>query len=453
MSDFLYRFRPLKRILESELKNSEIFFADPKSLNDPAEGYKDIFWKGDTILWKNFLKNYLIAFDYTYTLITLYDKQEEVERNWVKVRNTYNSLPTNLYRSKMDRVFNIFFSQNAINKLIENLSKRDSIRKDELSLYLNTIHMYVFELVHAENNNTNIKSTGSLDSIEKFVASDFFKLLDHEDVRDKKNMMFEVFSQVTQSQKLHFLLNSPDEKKWRIEYLVINFIDQYIIQIEELLYPEWYCASFMENITNPAIWGYYGEEHRGLCLKFIIESKNESPIHLTNKMDQSAQKEFKFQKVNYTSKIPEIDFFNHLGRSSRNILIRDWFSDENGMTSKLIDKILTNEDEWRKTYWKYFYECNGTKMDAWEPESEFRLILASFFNDHSDKSTRLFNYDFNQLEGIVFGATSDIENKKKVIEIIKAKCKEIGRTDFSFYQMRYDHNKGTMYESNLHIKL
>jgi hypothetical protein len=31
-------------------------------LNDPLEGFKDLFWKGDVIVWKNLLRHYLLCF-------------------------------------------------------------------------------------------------------------------------------------------------------------------------------------------------------------------------------------------------------------------------------------------------------------------------------------------------------------------------------------------------------
>jgi hypothetical protein len=45
----------------NELEKQEIFFAAPESLNDPVEGYLDIFWSGDKIVWTNLFKNYLIC--------------------------------------------------------------------------------------------------------------------------------------------------------------------------------------------------------------------------------------------------------------------------------------------------------------------------------------------------------------------------------------------------------
>lgn len=53
----IYRFRTADSLLDrfNELERQEIYFASPTELNDPMEGFKDIFWQGDDIVWKNFL--------------------------------------------------------------------------------------------------------------------------------------------------------------------------------------------------------------------------------------------------------------------------------------------------------------------------------------------------------------------------------------------------------------
>jgi hypothetical protein len=52
MTELLYRFRKTDKLLGEfqELENQEIYFASPEQLNDPLEGFKDLYWKGDDIL-------------------------------------------------------------------------------------------------------------------------------------------------------------------------------------------------------------------------------------------------------------------------------------------------------------------------------------------------------------------------------------------------------------------
>jgi hypothetical protein len=61
-----WRFRPARAVLgpydESkgqfdELEKQEIYFSSPAELNDAMEGFKDIFWHGDEIVWRNLLRH------------------------------------------------------------------------------------------------------------------------------------------------------------------------------------------------------------------------------------------------------------------------------------------------------------------------------------------------------------------------------------------------------------
>ncbi len=47
-----FRFRSTDALLDrfQELEQQQIYFASLKELNDPLEGSKDVFWRGDIIL-------------------------------------------------------------------------------------------------------------------------------------------------------------------------------------------------------------------------------------------------------------------------------------------------------------------------------------------------------------------------------------------------------------------
>jgi hypothetical protein len=44
-----------------ELQRQEIYFPKPDELNDPVEGFMDVFWAGDGILWRNLFRHYLLC--------------------------------------------------------------------------------------------------------------------------------------------------------------------------------------------------------------------------------------------------------------------------------------------------------------------------------------------------------------------------------------------------------
>src|SRR5580698_6478663 len=105
MSEFIYRFRPLKRLLDNgELENQEIYFASPMSLNDPVEGYLDVFWMGDGIVWGNLFKNYLICLTHIHLLITIGAKELVLNAESIPVFLTNDKLPTDQYREKIKKI-------------------------------------------------------------------------------------------------------------------------------------------------------------------------------------------------------------------------------------------------------------------------------------------------------------------------------------------------------------
>lgn len=55
-----FRIRSLDRLLaKGELAKQQIFFAESSTLNDPMEGFQDIFWNGDEIEWTALLRHYV----------------------------------------------------------------------------------------------------------------------------------------------------------------------------------------------------------------------------------------------------------------------------------------------------------------------------------------------------------------------------------------------------------
>ena len=69
MAEF-FRFRSADALLEKyqELERQTIYFATPEELNDPMEGFRDIVWKGDKIVWTNFFKHYVFCLHLSYFL-------------------------------------------------------------------------------------------------------------------------------------------------------------------------------------------------------------------------------------------------------------------------------------------------------------------------------------------------------------------------------------------------
>ena len=117
------------------------------------------------------------------------------------------------------------------------------------------------------------------------------------------------------------------------------------------------------------------------------------------------------------------------------------FYSENGDCSDCADGILTEEREWKRQYWERYQEGLITKSSDWQYEEEYRAILTNFVID-GEKSSKNTTYNFEDLEGIIFGINTKTEHKLIIMNIIGQKCRETSRENFKFYQAYYSHATG-----------
>ena len=63
----LYRLRSMTKLFGDfqELEKQSIYFESPGKLNDPMEGFRDIVWQGDRIVWTNLFRHYLYCLHMT----------------------------------------------------------------------------------------------------------------------------------------------------------------------------------------------------------------------------------------------------------------------------------------------------------------------------------------------------------------------------------------------------
>src|ERR1039458_5362 len=112
MTKYIYRFRSMRAALDQheELERQEIHLASPKTLNDPMEGYKDVFWQGDPILWRNLLRHYLLCLLRGYEEC-LWMAGDAFKDPVIYGRLTDEDLPTEGFRSLFREAVETFFSE------------------------------------------------------------------------------------------------------------------------------------------------------------------------------------------------------------------------------------------------------------------------------------------------------------------------------------------------------
>lgn len=454
----IYRFRPSHALLDGyhELENQQIYFASPNELNDPMEGFRDFFWKGDGILWRNLIKHYLFCLEHIYTLTlvaadTIKLSAEDIPLHHWPLRD-YPPQRLALVRKISDR----FFSRQIMNDLPAQFAIRaNPIRKYELLshlMFLQTFAMKAIEDVYLEEGiitkqmftagddtlETMILKAGSLVSLYNQIETD------NPGKVDKLEKFFQVTNTYSQTLLLSNFADNPDKILSNSIFLISNFNEAFVERLEKLIYPDWHSASFLSNCTNSAIWGHYGDNHKGICLiyqpqevdgefsidiKMITGANSKGPtIGMSNR---------RFQKVKYDHKHIEVDFFRSLGRAPIAVLESNWYKDESGEVSSFADHLYRDTDQWRETYWKNFQESVLIKAKEWEYEQEYRLTIDGNFNDYTDRNSRKLEYRFEDLKGIIFGIKTSQLDKMKIIKIIREKCRDIKRTDFEFYQAYY----------------
>lgn len=456
----MYRFRKIESLLGKfqELESQEIYFASPEELNDPMEGYQDVFWKGDEIVWKNLITNYIKSAEHI-TMSILLDREKNIGERDIIVSPL---IPNKAIGDDglIQKIIRQTFSNEFISTLPSYLMKRlNPIRRNELLSYLQFIHPFVidaiskvyidYKFIEKPISNQDIsayakympKSGNIVDLMNKTE-------IENKSIHDVVDILSAGASMTHQQIELLTRYNFKDSTLYSNDlFLISQFPEKYLLRLESSIYPKWYSASFLSECNNSAVWGHYGDNHKGVCLKFKT-STNIDKLEIDLIAEPGYMKKpngmraHEFHKISYHNKHVEIDFFRSIGRMPKATLNFLWYSDEKGKLSECAEHINKNEDEWRQKYWTNFYNSFNVKLSEWSYEKEYRLVVHGDFIDYSDVNKRKFKYDFNDLEAIIFGIKTEFEDKIKILKIIEEKCKKNNRKDFDFYQAFYSKNDG-----------
>lgn len=459
MKKEFYRFRRINSLIGEfeELEHQSIYFAESDSLNDPMEGFRDMYWKGDLIVWRNLFRHYLLCLERLCSLLTISGEDHPISKSDMPVFSGEEDFPTPMYKELFFTISNRFFDNENLIKLIDSISKRTTpVRRDELFFYLRNIHSFALEVIYSEYEKNGLiperesKNSEADKPIVDLLNQDFIGVLEKglsDNGGDERiaNAIFSAHQHSNQQMDLIYRYNGKiDSDKKNRNLVIIEFPKEYISQIEKLVFPDWYTACFMSECKSSSVWGHYGDNHSGACLIFnadIISDKPFLKLKGRNGYSSTSGPTYGFSNrmfypIDYIQGYGQIDFFRMLGRLPVPKLNSMWYTLD-GSLSECADDMIKSEDSWRKKYWENFYRDVTVKSKDWSYENEHRLILASSLDSFSAPKDRSLNYEFSSLKGIIFGIKTTTEDKLKVIEIIEKKCVETDRDDFKFYQAHY----------------
>jgi hypothetical protein len=467
MTEYFYRYRPIQAVLDDfrELENQEIYFGATDELNDPMEGFKDIFWLGDEIVWRNFLKHYALCVLQTayYCFIAGDQFDPNILRNIVF--SVPQVLPEAPVREVYQRVSAKFMAEEAVQKLVSLLVARGTpIRRNELTGYLRALHGFAVRIVIKDLQERGLlrlhsgqevspplpeeitqQAIAMLESVTKITSSEYppEKILE---------AVFTADEAFAAQIMLMYERSLPDRDRQKpMVFWTGRFPTAYVAALDKLVHRDWYLACFSKTADDHSMWSTYGNGHRGVCLMFKATANAAGAptlfIDTVTGVGGSRGQPLRYfsnlvphelKPVRYTAQYPAIDFFRSLGTISEMHMNSFWYLGDHGSFSKCRDAVYADTDAWRSSYWQTFEESALYKTPEWAHEQEHRIVLNTGF-DMSAKDKRKLKYRFQDLAGIVFGARTEIEDKLKIMRIIDDKCAKEKRNDFRFFEIRYLH--------------
>lgn len=471
MSEFFYRLRPLETLLGpsegyqdgyDELRKQTVFFAAPETLNDPMEGFKDIVWSGDQIIWGNLLNHYLMCLQAVFSLIVVSGDSVEINQEYMPIFSNRDEFFVPPKRDFYKTISDHFFSSTIVESYMHGLTSRTTgVRANELCLHLATLHPIALKAVH----DALVTAVGMKPWPQEFFDKspppltifEHLNRLEKErpDVPDGIEILMaanqNTMMQLKTIGRLQMPIGSVLHKNQL--FLISEFTQAYINRLQDLLHPNWYAACFSGKADNPSFWGHYGKGHTGICLKFKgknIDGRPTLPITMQTGWSGGGGKsekifnkvDLELHKIAYSHKHPEIDFFRSIGRLPIPHLNSTWLFSEDKIKSVCHDDMFGTEDKWRASYWEKFYEIITTKADDWSYENEYRLIISPQMVDYSSCESRALEWDFDALDGLIFGIKTPTDKIVAVMQIIQEKCRERNRETFNFYQAGYNKKTG-----------
>lgn len=455
----MYRFRSVENLIGKyqELEKQQIYFAAREELNDPMEGKRRYFWQGDKIVWENFLKHYLLCLEHVILLSGLIDENETITKKDIPIFISEVDLPTDIYKKRVQEINKQFFSDGFVQSYIQFITKNpNKIYLEEMYVHLKVLSRRALEAILEIGvqsgvipNSGNTQTKRKEKNFNLDLANVWDELKGKTDSHMFYGKLIEYFYEMLKIGDSELLLKYKDSPK--LQSIYIEFPQIYLDSVVELTYPDGYVACFMDNCSNSSIWGTYGNNHTGVCLKFKMNDETNPMLPLKIKIGNEMERynygyrDFHLKPIEYSASFDEVDFFGNLGRLTKPQLKEQWYTGENGELSICGNDIFLQQEEWQKKHWKAYERAYLKKLPAWSHEREYRIILNSAIGTFDAPKDRVLEYKFENLEAIIFGMKTPKEAKIEIIEIVKRKCKELGRSQFEFFEMAYSDSKNELY--------
>lgn len=442
-----YRFRPIERLLgeSSELESQTIYFASPEELNDPMEGFIEVFFRGDEIVWENLFRHFAGCLASAVVRYLLVGEAEPLTFRHLPVLDPLDS-PVTAVVDLVSELSDRLVADEDVQLLVRHLAGRE-VSESELRLYLKHLHQpWALEVLHI------LPREPTADELPHVPPPDLSALMlviattleSGPEAERAMAVMLRSAEIEAQKRNLRSWATIDGPLRHNRTFIHVDFVEHYLKALRLLLHPEWFTACFMDNIGNASVWGHYARGHREVCLKFRATMQGNratlplrAPVGAGNAGIIWSVTALPFKQVTYTPEVIRLNFFTAMGNLPIPTLNRVWRVSRTGKASPIEREVHGDEDAWRAGYWKNFESSITRKQQDWSPEREHRITFHSNINDLSEKVMRLLRYNFEDLEGIIFGVKTAEADKAAIVRAIREKCAKTARTDFEFFQAEH----------------
>lgn len=467
----VFRYRSIDALLgkREELQRQTIFFPPPDALNDPMEGLRQMFWRGDRITWRNLLRHYVGCLHNRVIEALLTEDGERLDKNTISVHQTLDNYPTPLAAALCRACIDAVEAGGLHAALLDFLSDADcDIGSLELNRLLRMVHLDWLDIIYAVFQEHGLIPDAIMKARDPSPIIEILKRLKSvmpqvrstlpargvEAIQEIQHFMTEEMALVAAAGHAHPL----GAKR---ESLILEFTSQYLDGLLKLVYPEWYVACFSARHDNASMWSHYASNHTGCCLVFRKHEEDAGPkIRLSGPRGysgdgiQMGRRDFDLDAVHYAVEEQRIEFFTSIGRLPMATVMREWFGDDEGNISPLADHLNADRhDAWRSSYWERYLPPLLRKLPDWEHEQELRILLTDGLGIHRTPEGRTFTYDYDVLDGIIFGINTSLSEKVRIMRIVEPKLS--GRTvqePFRFYQAYYSAGSGRIEARLLNLR-
>lgn len=466
----VFRYRSIDALLgeREELERQTVYFAPPQYLNDPMEGLRQVYWRGDRITWRNLLRHYIICMHNRFFEALLTEETERLAPDTIAVFQSLDNFPTPEAKSLCETCIAAVEAGDLHTALLDLLASAErNISSSELQQLLRTVHIDWLGAVHMVFAEQDLIPSTKWHTPDPSGSVNFLRVLQQKmpQVQDQFSttgidVMHEIQQQMAEQMTLLSATRHADVLNPKRESLFFEFTSEYISSLQKLVYPQWYVSCFSGRHDNAAMWSYYAGNHRGCCLVFRKQRTDDGvKLRLTGPSGYGtggvhrSNLDMPLDPVRYTAQEQWIEFFTNIGRLPLDPLLRNWFRDDAGNTSPLAEHLNEERQEaWRNGYWENFTAPLLRKLPDWQHEEEFRIVISDILGIRDSHEGRTFTYDYNTLDGIIFGTKTSLSDKVRIMRILDKKLES--RTvdkPFKLFQARYNARSGRIEAHHLSL--